>query len=119
LRLRLAVFFVLAAVTHAPAQQTVTTPPPTPLPSTFPQFQSYSGCLMSCDTTAGTCRATCSVSNSPAVTFPSPLAATTPSATRTDPSLVPVRPDAGALAQCNLNCGTQVLICKQACTPPH
>jgi hypothetical protein len=109
--------FVLAAVAHAHAQQTVTVPPPTSLPSTFPQFQTYAGCLMNCDTRAGTCQSTCSVSNSPAVTFAAP--SSTPSATRSDPSLAPVRPDAGALAQCSLNCSTQALACKQACSPPH
>jgi hypothetical protein len=106
LRLRLAVCFALAAVTGAHAQQTVTpVPPPPPLPSTFPQFQTYATCLMNCDTKAGTCQSTCSVTNSPTATF-----ATTP---------VGTRPDPGALAQCYLSCSTQALTCKQTCTPPH
>jgi hypothetical protein len=105
LRLRLALCFVLAAVSGASAQQTTTVPPPAPLPSTFPQFQTYAGCLMNCDTRAGTCQGTCSVSNSPTLTF-----ATTPTGTRPDPS---------ALAQCYQGCTTQALTCKQTCTPPH
>jgi hypothetical protein len=105
LRLRLALCFVLAAVSGASAQQTTTVPPPAPLPSTFPQFQTYAGCLMNCDTRAGTCQGTCSVSNSPTLTF-----TTTP---------VGTRPDPGALAQCYQSCTTQALTCKQTCTPPH
>ena len=68
MRLRLAVFLVLAAVGSAHAQQTTNTPPPG-LPSTFPQFQTYAGCLMNCDTRSVTCQSTCSVSNSPTSTF--------------------------------------------------
>jgi hypothetical protein len=112
LRVGLAFFFVLAVVVQAHAQQTVTQPPPTSPPSTFPQFQTYAGCLMNCDTRAGTCQSTCSVSNSPAVTFAAP--STTLNATRTDSSVaVPT------LAQCYLSCSTQALVCKQACIPPH
>ena len=105
MRLPLAVFFALAAVAGAHAQQTTTVPPPAPLPSTFPQFQTYAVCLMNCDTRSATCQSTCSVSNSPTVTF-----ATTPTGTRPDP---------GALAQCYLTCNTQALTCKQTCAPPH
>jgi hypothetical protein len=105
LRWWLAVCFALAAVSGASAQQTTTVPPPAPLPSTFPQFQTYAGCLMNCDTRAGTCQGTCSVSNSPTLTF-----TTTP---------VGTRPDPGALAQCYQSCTTQALTCKQTCTPPH
>ena len=106
MRLRLAVCFALAAVTGTHAQQTTTVPPPPPgLPSTFPQFQTYAGCLMNCDTKSATCQGTCSVSNLPTLTF-----ATTPSGTRPDP---------GALAQCYAACNTQALSCKQTCTPPH
>jgi hypothetical protein len=109
LRLRLAVFLVLAAVAPARAQQTVTPiPPPTGLPSTFPQFQTYAGCLMNCDTRSVTCQSTCSVSNTPAFT----LAPTTNTPTAT-------RPDPGALAQCYLGCNSQALACKQTCAPPH
>jgi hypothetical protein len=109
LRLRFAVCFVLAAVAQAHGQQTVTVPPPPPpLPSTFPQFQTYAGCLMNCDTKAGTCQSSCSVNNSPAVTFAGPTSAT-----------VGTRPDAGALAACYQSCSTQTLVCKQACTPPQ
>jgi hypothetical protein len=104
LRWRLTVFFALA-VTGAQAQQTTTIPPPPPLPSTFPQFQTYAGCLMNCDTRAGQCQGTCSVSNSPTFTFA--------------PTTAGTRPDPGALAQCYLSCNTQALICKQTCTPPH
>jgi hypothetical protein len=111
LRVRLVVCFVLAAVTCAHAQQGVTVtplPPPPTLPSTFPQFQTYSTCLMTCDTKAGTCQGTCSVNNSPAVTFAAPTSAT-----------MGTRPDPGALAQCNQICTNQALLCKQSCTPPH
>jgi hypothetical protein len=110
MRLRFAVWVVLAAMGHAHAQQTVTTPPSPSLPSTFPQFQTYAGCLMNCDTRSSTCQATCSVSNSPSFTFAQTSSPTQPSATRPDP---------GALSQCYLSCNTQVLTCKQACTPPH
>jgi len=105
LRWPLAICLALAAVTGAHAQQTNTPPPPPPLPSTFPQFQTYAGCLMNCDTRSATCQSTCSVTNSPTATF-----ATTP---------VGTRPDPGALAQCYLSCSTQALTCKQTCTPPH
>ena len=105
LRLRLAVLLVLAGLGCAHAQQTTTPPPPPSLPSTFPQFQTYAGCLMNCDTRSGTCQGTCGVSNSPSFTFAAPTPAT--------------RPDYGALAQCYLSCNTQALVCKQACTPPH
>jgi hypothetical protein len=106
LRLRLAVFLVLAAVAPARAQQTVTPVAPHPgLPSTFPQFQTYSGCLMNCDTRSVTCQSTCSVTNAPTSTF-----ATTTTGTR---------PDAGTLAQCYIGCNTQALSCKQTCAPPH
>jgi hypothetical protein len=107
LRVRLAVGFVLAAVAWAHAQQTTTPPPAKGLPSTFPQFQTYAGCLMNCDTRAGTCQGTCSVSNSPSITL---APTTTTSGTR---------PDAGALAQCYAACNTQALTCKQGCTAPH
>jgi hypothetical protein len=107
LRLRLAVFLVLAAVGSAHAQQTTNTPPQPGLPSTFPQFQTYAGCLMNCDTRSVTCQSTCSVSNSPTTTF-----ATTSTTSGT-------RPDAGTLAQCYLGCNTQALSCKQTCAPPH
>jgi hypothetical protein len=107
MRLRLAVCFVLAAIVQAHAQQTVTVPPP-PVspPSTFPQFQTYAGCLMNCDTKSATCQGTCSVSNSPSLTF----AQTGTPGTRQDP---------GALSQCYLSCNSQALACKQTCTPPH
>jgi hypothetical protein len=109
LRLPLAVFFVFAAIAPAHAQQTVTPiPPPPSLPSTFPQFQTYAGCLMNCDTRSATCQSTCSVSNSPAVTFAGSTSATSGT-----------RPDPGALSQCYLGCSTQALACKQTCTPPH
>jgi hypothetical protein len=118
MRLRLAVCLVLAGVAHVHAQQTVTVPPPpSPLPSTFPQFQTYSGCLMSCDTRAGSCQSSCSVSNSPAITFAAPSSG--PSPTRSDPSILSQRPDQGTLTQCYLNCNSQALACKQTCTPPH
>jgi hypothetical protein len=105
LRLRLAVGFVVAAVACAHAQQTTTPPPPQGLPSTFPQFQTYAGCLMNCDTRAGTCQGSCSVSNSPSLTFA--------------PTTAGARPDPGTLAQCYAACNTQALTCKQACNPPH
>jgi len=107
MRLRLAVCLVLASVAQGHGQQTVTVPPPPASPpSTFPQFQTYAGCLMGCDTKAGTCQSTCSVSNSPSFTFAAPTSTST-------------RPDAGALSACYLSCNTQALTCKQACTPPH
>jgi hypothetical protein len=106
LRLRLAICLLLAGVACAHAQQTTTVPPPPPgLPSTFPQFQTYAGCLMNCDTKSGMCQGACSLSNSPSLTF-----APTPAGTRPDP---------GALAQCYISCNTQQLVCKQSCTPPH
>jgi hypothetical protein len=106
LRVRLAICFALAVVTGAHAKQTVTpVPPPPPLQSTFPQFQTYAGCLMNCDSRQGTCQGTCSVTNSPTATF-----ATTPMGTRPDP---------GALAACYQSRNTQALTCKQTCTPPH
>ena len=108
MRLWLAVFFVFTALAPAQAQQTTNTPPPPSLPSTFPQYQTYAGCVMNCDTRSATCQSTCSVSNSPAVTF-----APTTSAT------AGTRPDAGTLSQCYLGCTTQVLTCKQTCTAPH
>ena len=109
MRLRLAVCLVLAGVAHAHAQQTVTVPPPAPVPSTFPQFQTYAGCLMNCDTRSATCQSTCSVSNSPTSTFAQTGTGTTAG----------TRPDPGALSQCFLSCNTQALTCKQTCTPPH
>ena len=110
MRLRLAVCLVLAGVVGAHAQQTVTVPPPAVSPpSTFPQFQTYAGCLMNCDTRAVTCQSTCSVSNSPSLTFAQTGTGTTAG----------TRPDAGALTQCYLGCGSQALACKQTCTPPH
>ena len=105
MRWRLAICFALAVTTGAHAQQTVTVPPPAPLPSTFPQFQTYAQCLMNCDTRSATCQSTCSVNNSPTFTF-----ATTPTGTRPDP---------GAVGQCYLTCSNQALTCKQACVPPH
>jgi hypothetical protein len=110
----LAVFFVFAALAPVQAQQTTNTPPPPSLPSTFPQYQTYAGCTMNCDTRSATCQSTCSVSNSPAVTFASPPTVTTPSASRTDASVA-----APTIGQCYLGCSTQALICKQACTAPH
>ena len=114
MRLRLAIFLVFVALAPAHAQQTTNTPPPPSLPSTFPQFQTYAGCLMTCDTRSATCQSTCSVSNSPAVTFAAPPTATTPSATRIDSSVV-----GPTLTQCYLNCNTAALTCKQTCNPPH
>ena len=110
MRLRLAVFLVLAAVGSAHAQQTVTpVAPPPGLPSTFPQFQTYSGCLMNCDTRSVTCQSTCSVTNGPTSTFAATGTGTTAG----------TRPDAGTLAQCYIGCNTQALSCKQTCAPPH
>jgi len=108
-RVRIAVCLVVAALGSAHAQQTTTPPPPTGLPSTFPQFQTYAGCLMNCDTRSATCQSTCSVSNSPSFTF-------APTGTGTTAG---TRPDPGALAQCYLSCNNQALVCKQTCTPPH
>jgi hypothetical protein len=103
--LRFAVCFVLAVVTGAHAQQTTTVPPPPPLPSTFPQFQTYAGCLMNCDTRATTCQSACGVNN-----FACPGGFSVPAG---------IRPDPGAQSQCYLCCTTQQLACKQTCTPPH
>ena len=87
------------------AQQTVTVPTPPPgLPSTLPQTQAFTACVMNCDTASGVCQGSCSVNNSPA------LIATLAGGPR---------PDAHALTQCYLNCTSQQLSCKQACTPPH
>jgi hypothetical protein len=114
LRLAICVLFVGIGWAHAQpldegrpvrlAQQTTTVPPPPPpLPSTLPQAQALSSCLMSCDTRSGMCQGTCSVGNSPSLTLAAPTAGT--------------RPDPGALAQCYLSCSTQQISCKQAC--PH
>ena len=106
MRSRLAVAFVLAGMTCAHAQQTITpVAPPPGLPSTFPQFQTYSTCLMTCDTRVGVCQSSCSLTNSPGVAFTATGVAT-PGA-------------AGALTQCYLSCNSQALLCKQSCTPPH
>jgi hypothetical protein len=108
LRLWLAVAFVVAGVTCAHAQQTITPVTPLPgLPPTFPQYQTYATCVMNCDTRVGQCQSTCSVSNSPAFTF-------APTTTGT-----PTRPDPGALSQCYISCTSQALLCKQSCPPPH
>jgi hypothetical protein len=108
LALAIAVAFVVAGLTCAHAQQTITpVTPPAGLPSTFPQFQTYASCLMNCDTRVGQCQSTCSVSNSPAFTF-------APTTTGT-----PTRPDPGAVSQCFIACNSQALACKQTCTPPH
>src|SRR5690348_15840275 len=96
-----------AGLTCADAQQTITpVAPPPGLPSNFPQFQNYSGCLMNCDTRVSTCQSSCSVSNSPTFTF-------------APPGTGPTRPDPGALSQCYMSCTSQALACKQSCTPPH
>jgi len=103
-RLGLAVCLVIASLGCAMAQtQTPTVAPPTPLPSPLPRGLNYYSCVMNCDTRAGTCQGSCSVSNSPNTTF----GATTAGA----------RPDPGALSQCYLACTNQQLACKQAC--PH
>jgi hypothetical protein len=102
LRLWLAVALLAAGVTCAHAQQTITpvTPPPS-LPSTFPQFQTYSTCLMNCDTRVGSCQSSCS--------FPSVATSTQTT----------IRPDPGALTQCYISCTSQALLCKQACRQPQ
>jgi hypothetical protein len=108
-RLRIVTCVVLAGVGLAHAQQTVTPPPPPPgLPSNFPQYQTYAGCVMNCDTKTSMCQSTCSINNSPSATFPS-----------TTSTLTGARPDPGALAQCYVTCNAQQLSCKQACVPPH
>lgn len=118
MRLTLAICAVLAGIgwAQAPtlddgrirlAQQTVTVPSPPPsLPSILPQTQAYTSCLMGCDTTVGMCQGACSVSNSASATFGPPVPGT-------------VRPDAGALSQCYLNCSSQQLACKRGCVAPH
>jgi hypothetical protein len=55
LRFKLATLCLIGSATCALGQQTVTVPPPTPIPSTLPQAQTFTSCLMNCDTAAGTC----------------------------------------------------------------
>jgi hypothetical protein len=114
MRLWIALAFVIAGVTCANAQQTVTPiPPPRSLPPIFPQYQSYATCLMNCDTRVGQCQGTCSLSNTPTFTL-APLASTSPgSGTGTLTS------GAASLTQCNMSCISQSLVCKQSCQPPH
>jgi hypothetical protein len=114
MRLRLAVAFVVTGATCAYAQQTFTPiPAPPGLPSTFPQYQNYAGCLMNCDTRVAQCQGSCSLTNSPAFTL-APLASTAPgTGTGTLTS------GAASLTQCNMNCVSQSLVCKQSCQPPH
>jgi len=111
MRSLLAVVFVIAALTCAHAQVNPANPNaqvnPQSLPSTFPQYQNYAGCVMNCDTRLGTCQSSCSLSNTAAFTF-------APTTTGT-----PTRPDPGALTQCYMSCNSQGLVCKQSCTPPH
>jgi hypothetical protein len=120
MRLLLAVVFVIAGLTCAHAQVNPANPntpgvpvTPTPLPSTFPQFQNYTACLMNCDTRVGTCQSSCSLNNSPSFTL-APLASTSPgTGTGT------VTSGAASLTQCNMTCVSQSLVCKQSCTAPH
>ena len=108
LRVLLTVAFVVAGMTCAHAQQTITpVTPPAGLPSTFQQYQNYAGCVLNCDTRVGTCQSSCSASNSPTFTF-------APTTTGT-----PTRPDPGALTQCFISCNSQALLCKQACRLPQ
>ena len=65
------------------------------------QSQTFTSCLLNCDTRSGTCQGSCGVGNSPSTTFATPTTGS--------------RPDPGALAQCYLTCTTQQLSCKQAC----
>jgi len=110
-RFWLAVCVVLAGIGCARAQQTTTVPPPPPgLPSSFPQYQTYSGCVMNCDSKATTCQSTCSVNNSPSTTFPSSATIAASAGTRPDP---------GTLSQCYLACTNAQLSCKQTCSPPQ
>ena len=83
------------------AQQTFTPPPPPPpgLPSIIPQTQAYTGCIMNCDTAAGSCQSGCSVSNSPDRLSTAGLHDT--------------------LTQCYLGCTSTLLQCKQTCPSPH
>src|SRR6516164_5674261 len=66
-RLAIGVLILGLGWTPALAQQQFTPPPPPPpgLPSIIPQTQAYTGCIMNCDTAAGSCQSGCSVSNSP------------------------------------------------------
>jgi hypothetical protein len=109
----LAIVVLCAGATWAPAQildesrpvrlaqQTVTVPPPSGLPSFLPQAQALTSCMMNCDTRVGMCQGACSLNNSPSVALAAPT--------------VGSRPDPGALSQCYLGCTTQQLSCKQAC----
>jgi len=114
MRLRLAVAFVVAGVTCAHAQQTITPiTPPAGLPSTFPQYQVYSACVMNCDTRVGQCQGACSLNNSPAFTL-APFASTAPGT-----GTGVLTSGAASLTQCNMTCISQSLACKMSCQPPH
>jgi len=53
---------VVAGVTCAHAQQTITPIPTAPsLPPNFPQYKTYAACVMNCDTRVGLCQSSCSV----------------------------------------------------------
>src|SRR5262249_50286625 len=82
------------------AQQTVTVPAPsTGIQSVLPQAQTLTNCLLNCNTSAGVCQGTCSSGNSPTLTLASHNEG--------------LRPDPGALGQCNLNCNSKTFGCRQ------
>jgi hypothetical protein len=100
-RLAIGVLILGLGGTPTLAQQQFTPPPPpTPsVPPIQPQFQTFTACVMNCDTASGSCQGACSVSNSPALT-----------------SAVGAH---DALTQCYLSCSSQLLQCKQGCTAPY
>jgi hypothetical protein len=87
------------------AQATVVTPTTPATTSTLTQTTAQSqqrlSCYLNCNSRIGLCQGSCNTTNSPASTF----ATASP----------PLRPDAGALAQCFINCSSQQLACQQAC----
>ena len=112
--LRLAVAFVVAGVTCAHAQQTITPIPTAPsLPPNFPQYKTYAACVMNCDTRVGACQGSCSLNNTPTFTL-APFASTAPgTGTGT------LTTGAASLTQCYMSCTSQALLCKQSCPPVH
>jgi hypothetical protein len=108
LRVRFAFYFLsflTLGANCALAQQTVTVPPAAfTLPSTRPQTEAFTACVVNCDTAVGACHGRCNVNNSPLTTFA--------------PSIAGTRPDPGALSQCHQSCIVVQLTCKQSCRPP-
>jgi hypothetical protein len=100
-RLAIGVLIFGLGWTPALAQQTFTPPPPPVpvLPSIIPQTQAYTGCIMNCDTGAGSCQSACNIANMPDRTATSGVYE--------------------SRTQCYLGCTSTLLQCKQTCPSPH